>query len=328
LLVWALACATSALFLTTPAHALTIDPTYGSDVTGDEQASIADAIATIESTYQSDVTVNILFQNGNLGTGRVAQSQSSFDVASYATYVSLLTQKFNASHNSVQSSVLANLQFGNDANGARQVSATSAEWRNLGVMAAPCLTAGGTSNCAAGKFDGIITLNSADRFNFAGIKPQPLTNFDPVAAFEHEIDEVLGGGDGGTTLRNPASTAFGPTDLLRYSGFHEPSYSETAMSFLSFDGGLTDQVGLRPGFGDFTTLCTDPQGFLCPGGTAPYTATDIAMMEAIGYNTMLTPLPAALPLFATGLGGLGLLGWRRRRRAQTIARTNKSINET
>jgi hypothetical protein len=31
------------------------------------------------------------------------------------------------------------------------------------------------------------------------------------------------------------------------------------------------------------------------------------------------PLPAALPLFATGLGGLGLLGWRRKRKAQGIA---------
>ena len=28
-----------------------------------------------------------------------------------------------------------------------------------------------------------------------------------------------------------------------------------------------------------------------------------------------TPLPAALPLFATGLGGVGLLGWRRKRKA-------------
>jgi hypothetical protein len=27
-----------------------------------------------------------------------------------------------------------------------------------------------------------------------------------------------------------------------------------------------------------------------------------------------TPVPAALPLFATGLGGLGLLGWRRKRK--------------
>ena len=32
-----------------------------------------------------------------------------------------------------------------------------------------------------------------------------------------------------------------------------------------------------------------------------------------------TPLPAALPLFATGLGALGLLGWRRKRKAQTLA---------
>jgi len=29
-----------------------------------------------------------------------------------------------------------------------------------------------------------------------------------------------------------------------------------------------------------------------------------------------TPLPAALPLFATGLGVLGLLAWRRKRKAQ------------
>jgi hypothetical protein len=32
-----------------------------------------------------------------------------------------------------------------------------------------------------------------------------------------------------------------------------------------------------------------------------------------------TPLPAALPLFATGIGGLGLLGWRRKRKAQATA---------
>jgi hypothetical protein len=32
-----------------------------------------------------------------------------------------------------------------------------------------------------------------------------------------------------------------------------------------------------------------------------------------------TPLPAALPLFATGLGALGLFGWRRKRKASAIA---------
>jgi hypothetical protein len=32
-----------------------------------------------------------------------------------------------------------------------------------------------------------------------------------------------------------------------------------------------------------------------------------------------TPIPGALPLFASGLGALGLLGWRRKRKAQAIA---------
>jgi hypothetical protein len=32
-----------------------------------------------------------------------------------------------------------------------------------------------------------------------------------------------------------------------------------------------------------------------------------------------TPLPAALPLFATGLGALGLFAWRRKRKAQATA---------
>jgi len=31
------------------------------------------------------------------------------------------------------------------------------------------------------------------------------------------------------------------------------------------------------------------------------------------------PLPAALPLFASGLGALGLLGWRRKRKGAAIA---------
>jgi hypothetical protein len=36
-------------------------------------------------------------------------------------------------------------------------------------------------------------------------------------------------------------------------------------------------------------------------------------------STPEIPLPAALPLFATGLGGLGMLGWRKKRRARGVA---------
>ncbi len=40
---------------------------------------------------------------------------------------------------------------------------------------------------------------------------------------------------------------------------------------------------------------------------------------SFGSFLVATPLPAALPLFATGLGALGLLGWRRKRKAAALA---------
>jgi hypothetical protein len=44
-----------------------------------------------------------------------------------------------------------------------------------------------------------------------------------------------------------------------------------------------------------------------PGGTVTLT------------GPAATPLPAALPLFSTGLGALGLLGWRRKRKNAALA---------
>jgi hypothetical protein len=44
-----------------------------------------------------------------------------------------------------------------------------------------------------------------------------------------------------------------------------------------------------------------------------------AFSNADFANFAPTPVPAALPLFATGLGAMGLLGWRRKRKAQAAA---------
>jgi PEP-CTERM motif len=51
--------------------------------------------------------------------------------------------------------------------------------------------------------------------------------------------------------------------------------------------------------------------------TTPYVPDVIynAVFEVDGdINPSAVPLPATLPLFATGLGALGLLGWRRKRK--------------
>jgi hypothetical protein len=45
----------------------------------------------------------------------------------------------------------------------------------------------------------------------------------------------------------------------------------------------------------------------------PARATDV---DACAVVIGATPIPAALPLFASGLGALGFIGWRRKRKAQ------------
>ncbi len=52
----------------------------------------------------------------------------------------------------------------------------------------------------------------------------------------------------------------------------------------------------------------------------PYTAASYEGTITAGAPLPGTPLPAALPLFATGLSAMGLLGWRRKRKnAATVA---------
>ena len=42
-------------------------------------------------------------------------------------------------------------------------------------------------------------------------------------------------------------------------------------------------------------------------------------VSAMEWTVAATPLPATLPLFATGLGAMGLLGWRKKQKAQLAA---------
>jgi hypothetical protein len=58
---------------------------------------------------------------------------------------------------------------------------------------------------------------------------------------------------------------------------------------------------------------------LYPGLPTVFLQYDGNLLVLPSNFTVVTPLPAALPLFATGLGVLGLLGWRRKRKAAALA---------
>lgn len=146
-------------------------------------------------------------------------------------------------------------------------------------------------------YDLYLSDNSGDYINL------DLTTYGPAGPLPSDgasITALTGNADIDGTYYNasgPTSGANGNADNLLYS-----------------DSPFVDQYGI--GF-DLTRLGLDPPyqydgaGLTCNGG-------DFGCPDFSPLNIQLTqtPLPATLPLFATGIGGMGLLGWRRKRKAK------------
>jgi hypothetical protein len=95
-----------------------------------------------------------------------------------------------------------------------------------------------------------------------------------------------------------------PDNLLFYPA---SSSHQVDLAGISFDYGTGGAANI---YHDLDT--TNPFDFLSDTDGA---ANVKVIFSASPEATIATPLPAALPLFATGVGGLGLLGWRRRPKA-------------
>ena len=74
---------------------------------------------------------------------------------------------------------------------------------------------------------------------------------------------------------------------------------------------------MTPGTGFFNIFADSGESITSLVLTTDTNAFEVDNFAAI--EPTATPIPAAFPLFATGLGGLGLLGWRRNRKTQAVA---------
>ena len=144
------------------------------------------------------------------------------------------------------------------------------------------------SNNGGGTVDGTVTLPSSADGTYAASSVEVTSNtagfgVGEYVVFLNEITNdtfVVSGGD-----ITSASVFLDFGDANRSPGVKCCSLEFTAFDSI-LDGGLSDM-----------------NGQLTDGPGSPVT-----------FTLATTPIPAALPLFATGLGGLGLFGWRRKRK--------------
>jgi hypothetical protein len=338
--------------LALPAHALVIIPYFENSITAAADASqvelsIESAIGTIESLFTNTGTVGIAFEQAS--GSFLGESESDDYTLSYANYVSALTSD-SAAHpsNTVLSTAVANLSQGNDASGTTSIVATSALLRvGLGISANPCFDSGGNAviacggtSFARGVVDGIVTLSTSHTFFFT---PSGYSSgeYNATETFEHEIDEILGGGGQGSVLNaiQQGYTAYGsvsdpnyygPLDLYRYSAPGTPSFTTdgSATSYFSVNGGTTDIVGFNQqsngDYADFSASGDVQSAFTGTGSDAPYTTAtpEFAMMESIGYDGVTTtPEPATVALLAPAIAALRFVRRRRAVKAPAAARS-------
>ncbi len=309
---------------------LVIDPTFDASITGNANAAaiegaINSAIATIEGLYVNPVTIPVTFtydpdSSGNL----LSTNQTEYYEVSYLDYVALLAGDSAANPgNSVLATAIANLKYGNDSNGSEDMALTGGLYTMLTGQNHP-----GAS----------ININSTQNFSFTD--PTPSGQYDLIGGLEHELDEVLGGGGGGSTLNQyyaescPGTGDFcnlvGPTDLYRYSAPYTPSFttSQAATAYLSVDGGLTPTVDFNQSpsgdYGDFAPSCGTGTGadqliqnaFNCTGQDEAYTTSspEYEMLESIGWDGTAPSVPEPGTLILCG-AGLAMVGASRYLRA-------------
>jgi hypothetical protein len=204
----------------------------------------------------------------------------------WSTFIHALRADATTSHDNLANATLPDSEL------SANIIASSANARAVGFNAPPAMHANGTVG-AGGPYDGIVTLNSAHRFQFT--RPIGGSDYDAESITEHEIDEILGMGShlnvGGGNLR--------PEDLFSWSSHGVRNVTSSGTRYLSINGGASDIVHLNQNpsgdFGDWMSgACPQvhphvQNAFACTGQLSDIThvSPEGISLDVIGYDLVL-----------------------------------------
>ena len=276
--------------VTSPAHALIIQPIYSSSITSLANATAIEtafqAVANVfDSEFSTPITVKIGVSFGNVDgqaipSGDVGTSLAPLLGSYEYTDVTGALQDLSSSSPSdaVLASVVANLPD-NDPAGMDNYNIPYAEAQALGFLP-------GTIGLDSG-FIGF--RNVAFDYSEANGISSGAYDFQGLAA--HEISEVLGRLSG---LPSSGEAQYStPFDILRYTAPGVNSFSSSDHAYFSIDGGTTDlgNFNYRGGGdrGDWSGSTYDSfNAYLRPGVVETLSGNDLTALDALGYGAWST----------------------------------------
>ncbi|MGH7984035.1 MAG: NF038122 family metalloprotease [Candidatus Udaeobacter sp.] len=292
---------------TEAATGLIINATFDNSIIGNPNAAAIEAminrsIGIYESLFSDPITIQILFRYSTtepdgtpLPSGLLAESDYVVYNVPWNDFISALRGDARTSNDNMANASLPGSAL------STNIMPSSANGRSVGFDTPPSMFANGTVG-NGGPYDGIVTLNSTQQFQFT--RPPSSGSWDAQSGAEHEIDEIIGLGSRLNTTGNDLR----PQDLFSWSSAGIRNITSSGTRYFSIDGGVIDIVGFNQDpSSDFGDWLSDPcpqtypyvqNAFGCSGQYSDISATspEGINFDVVGYDLVNAPTPT--PAFA------------------------------
>jgi Fibronectin type III domain len=291
---------------------LVIDPAFDSSILNHPnsaaiQSVINQAIAIYQSLFTDSMTAHIRFRyasttpsGGPMGDALARSAFVYYDVP-WSDYRNALVADARTANDSTANASLPGSPL------STLILPSSAGGRAVGLNTPPAMFANGTVG-AGGTYDGIVTLNSTQPFQFS--RPPGGGNYDALQTVQHEVDEILGLGS--RLNATPPTNNLRPQDLFSWSAPGSRNTSANGTRYFSINSGNTNIVEFsQDPTGDFGDWFSEPcpqvnpyvqNAFGCPDQFSDVTPSspEGINLDVIGYD--LAPLtPGTLGNISTRL---------------------------
>ena len=246
-----------------------------------------------ESLFTNPITISINLGYGEVHSqpllGALGESISSYTIQNYSSVASALTAQNAPGCSTLPGSA--------PLSGSLQL--THAEACALGLV-------------SAGGVDGYVGIGNTFQWDYSPNTTPAAGAYDFVGTLEHEITEVMGR----ISLINFQPNNYAPMDLFRYTstGARDTAAGGSgSLAYFSVDGGQTllKSWNNDPNNGDLGDWYgqggnDSANDYSSSGVTNPFSATDITLMQAIGWTVASSgPVAPTIASFSTDTGALG-----------------------